>query len=314
MSAADHIITLTRESRLSPYAMSAVPAWLWALDATRVIWSNATAATVLGATTPAELAGWCYARDNPAAADIARLAESLPSNGAQRFERVRDVGTNLVCTCARVTLTDGTAGVFVVASEPARRPPPLAARAPLTEGTGGVFFAAPEPARPPPPLAARAEKLFGPGSEAVAVFAADGKLLYATGELDSDTTLATLGAQELRAEALANGQTTGASAIGTLMLTRIGAGRTTVLVASLPAGGDIAEVETPEPPADAELASEIVSADAPPPEVPPAPEVAPPTRAEAQPSTETRPVLTVVPAAPNVVPFRSTVPAEQRPA
>src|SRR4051812_8732463 len=272
MSAADHIITLTRESRLSPYAMSAVPAWLWALDATRVIWSNATAATVLGATTPAELAGWCYARDNPVAADIARLAESLPSNGAQRFERVRDVGTSLVCTCARVTLTDGTAGVLVVASEPARRPPPLAARA---------------------------EKLFAPGSEAVAVFAADGKLLYATGELDSDTTLATLGAQELRAEALANGQTTGASAIGTLMLTRIGAGRTTVLVASLPAGGDIAEVETPEPPADAELASEIVSADAPPPEVPPAP-VAPPTRAEAPPSTETRPVLTVVPAAPNV--------------
>jgi PAS domain S-box-containing protein len=293
MSAADHIITLTRESRLSPYAMSAVPAWLWALDATRVIWSNATAATVLGATTPAELAGWCYARDNPVAADIARLAESLPSNGAQRFERVRDVGTSLVCTCARVMLTDGTAGVLVVASEPARRPPPLAARA---------------------------EKLFAPGSEAVAVFAADGKLIYATGELDSDTTLATLGAQELQAEALANGQTTGASAIGTLMLTRIGAGRTTVLVASLPAGGDIAEVEAPEPPAnpeaaaDAELASDIASADAPPPEVPPAPEVAPPKPAEAPPSAETRPVLTVVPAAPNVVPFRSTVPAEKRPA
>src|SRR3954469_23385611 len=293
MSAADHIITLTRESRLSPYAMSAVPAWLWALDATRVIWSNATAATVLGATTPAELAGWCYARDNPAAADIARLAESLPSNGAQRFERVRDVGTSLVCTCARVMLTDGTAGVLVVASDPARRPPPLAARA---------------------------EKLFGPGSEAVAVFAADGKLLYATGELDSDTTLATLGAQELRAEALANGQTTGASAIGTLMLTRIGAGRTTVLVASLPAGGDIAEVEAPEPPAnpeaaaDAKLASDIASADAPPPEVPPPPEVAPPNPAEGPPSAETRPVLPVVPAAPNVVPFRSTVPAEKRPA
>src|SRR5450432_1401667 len=126
MDAADHIIALTRDPRLSPSALSAVPAWLWALDAACVIWANASGASALGAATPAELAERRYSPDNPVAADVARLTDSLPASGAQRFERVRDIGTNLVCNCSRVTLTDGTQGVLIVASESARRPLPLA--------------------------------------------------------------------------------------------------------------------------------------------------------------------------------------------
>ena len=74
------------------------------------------------------------------------------------------------------------------------------------------------------------------------MFSAEGTLLYATGELDADTTLATLGAENLKADAIAAGQATGETAIGALTLTRLGSGTTTVLVATLPDS-----IETVEP-------------------------------------------------------------------
>src|SRR5581483_245107 len=70
----------------------------------------------------------------------------------------------------------------------------------------------------------------------VAVFSADGALVYATGDLDAETTLATFGADALKDSALNLGTATGATALGTLTLTRLGRGSTTVLVASLPEG------------------------------------------------------------------------------
>ena len=70
------------------------------------------------------------------------------------------------------------------------------------------------------------------------MFSADGALLYATGELDADTTLATLGADALKSDAIAAGTATGRSAIGALTLTKLGSGSTTVLLASLPDGAD----------------------------------------------------------------------------
>ena len=56
MNAADQILVLSRDPRLSPYAVSALAAWLWAPDASRVLWSNATGAALLGAATVAALA------------------------------------------------------------------------------------------------------------------------------------------------------------------------------------------------------------------------------------------------------------------
>src|SRR5690242_10941457 len=93
------LLALTRDARLSPHAMSAIPAWLWATDGSRVLWSNASGAAVLGAATPVELTGQQFAPEHPFAADVARLAETLPASGAQRFERLRGTGSNLVCTC-----------------------------------------------------------------------------------------------------------------------------------------------------------------------------------------------------------------------
>ena len=78
-AAVPDLLMLTRDSRISPYAMSAVPAWLWAEDASRVIWANATGAAALGAASPAELAAQQFEPTEPAAADVARLAGDAPA-------------------------------------------------------------------------------------------------------------------------------------------------------------------------------------------------------------------------------------------
>jgi len=205
MNTADQILALSRDPRLSPYAVSALAAWLWAPDASRVLWSNATGAALLGAATPAALAERTFGPDEPVAAEIARLAGSLPA-GWPRLEKLRAIAANFSANCSRVSLPGGP-GILVIASDPAR---------------------------PALPLAERAERLFAPGSEAVAVFSAEGALLYATGELDGETTLATLGAERLKADAIAAGRATGETAIGPLTLTRLGSGTTTVLIATLP--------------------------------------------------------------------------------
>src|SRR3954464_5279320 len=147
MSAADFIIALTRDSRFSPYAMSAVPAWLFAPDASRVLWANASGAALLGAASPAALSEKAFAGD-PIAVEIARVAATLPGNGAPRLAQLGIGDRTITCPCSRTTLPEDSATILVVASEPMR---------------------------PALPLAERAERLFAPGSEPVAVFSADGK-------------------------------------------------------------------------------------------------------------------------------------------
>ena len=100
MTAAD-ILALTRDARLSPYAMSAIPAWLWAADGTRVLWANATGAAALKAPSAGALTSG-FSRREELAADIARLADTLPATARRSYERLRDIGSNLVCACSRV--------------------------------------------------------------------------------------------------------------------------------------------------------------------------------------------------------------------
>jgi len=285
MSVADSIVALTRDPRLSPYATSAIPAWAWSLEAQRPIWANASGAALFDAATPAELVGRTFQQDDPVAAEVARVAATLPANGAPRLGQFRIGAHALTCTCSRVALGD-TQAILVLGSEPMR---------------------------PALPLAARVERLFAPASAAVAVFSGDGALLYATGELGSDTTLATLGADGLKDAAIASGSATGETALGLLTLARLGRGGTTVLVASLPedpaalhagaiaAAAPAAREDEPaaaaDPPADTAPPS-----DTPPAEPPPAETSAP----------ESRPTLTLVPPVQNVVPFRAGAP-EKRP-
>ena len=159
-AAAPDILTLTRDARLAPYAMSAIPTWVWAADASRVIWANASGAAALGAPSVAALSERIFSAEEPLGADIARLAETLPPT-AQKYERLRDIGSSLVCSCARVEI-GGAPGILVIASE-----------------TGRAAL----------PLAERAARLFGASREPLAVFSADGALLYATGDLEPGTTL-----------------------------------------------------------------------------------------------------------------------------
>jgi PAS domain S-box-containing protein len=161
--AAADILTLTRDPRLAPYAMSAIPAWLWAADGRRVLWANATGAAALNAPTVAALIERIFTADEPLGADIARLAESLPPTST-KYERLRDIGTNLVCACSRVEIA-GVAGMLAIASE-----------------AGGAL-----------PLAERASRLFSASSEPLAVFSTDGALLYTNSELEPGATLTALG-------------------------------------------------------------------------------------------------------------------------
>ena len=231
MTAADAIFTLTRDARLSPYATSAIGAWLWAPGATHLLWANATGAALLGAASPLALTQRQFGEDEPVSADMSRLVASLPATGAPKLERLRGIGSNLVCTCSRVSL-QGVQGILVVASEPAR--PALL----LRERVARLFAEYPQP---------------------VAAFSPDGLLLYATAPLADElagATLATIGAEPLKGDAIALGHASGESTLGPVTLERLGSGITTVLLARFAgAAATRAVARTEEPPELAEIAA-----------------------------------------------------------
>jgi len=166
--AASDILILTRDPRLAPYAMSAIPAWLWAADAGRLLWANAAGAAALNAPDVAGLRERVFRTEEPLGADIARLAETLPPT-SQKYERLRDIGTRLVCACSRVEIA-GMAGILVIASEAGRTLP----------------------------IAERAARLFSGNSEPLAVFAPDGGLLYTNSDLEPGRTLGSPGADAVQ--------------------------------------------------------------------------------------------------------------------
>ena len=81
---------------------------------------------------PSESAARRFDLKHPAAAEIARLAATLPPAGQTRLERLRGFGGSfgraLTCLCSRVALTDGTTAVLLVATEPAGPSLPLRER------------------------------------------------------------------------------------------------------------------------------------------------------------------------------------------
>src|SRR5215470_1288763 len=204
MSEIDHL-ALMRDPRLSGLTGGALPAWLWAVDASRVIWANAVGAAMLGSATPRALSERRPGLGHPAAQQVARLAGVLPPNGATRMLRLRGfasgVGRLLTCSCARIALADGTPALLIAASEPAGPSLSLADRiARLLDGLDGPY----------------------------AAFAADGTLLHAApaaaamlGEVSS---LADADAADLAASAFATGTATGTTARGSISLERIGSG------------------------------------------------------------------------------------------
>ena len=220
MSAIGFQLSCLRDPRLAPLATSARPAWLWSTDASRVLWANPVGAAMLGAPDPGAIGARNSAE--PAAAQIARIAATLPPGAPPRLERLRGfgagIGRALTCACSHVVLADATAAILVAAVE--RAGPDLS----LEERAAG--------------LVARCE-------EPVAAFAADGRLLAASApahaHLSGATSLAAFGAQALAAAALANGRAAGPSVRGPVALDRIGGEAATMLLASFEAPAAAAE-------------------------------------------------------------------------
>ena len=210
--------------RLAAEATSARPVWLWSVDASRLLWANAVGAAVFGVAGAAEYGQVKYgnvrfAPNNPLPGQIVRLAATLPPAGQERLERLRGVGAGLgrpvVCSCACMTLPDGTAAVMIAACEPAG---------------------------PSLPLGERVRRLFVGAKDPIAIFAADGKLLYATDtalpRLGGATTLSALGVDDLAADATRSGRASGRAGNGDataeFAAVRLGRDDSRVLALTLP--------------------------------------------------------------------------------
>jgi signal transduction histidine kinase len=228
-------LALLRDPRLAAPATSPWPAWLWSADASRILWANAAGGALFGAADTRQCVQRRFDINNPAAAQIVRLAATLPSAGPPRLERLRGFGLGfgraLTCACSRLVLTDGKAAVLVAATEPAG--PALS-------------------------LAERVRRLFG-DDEPLAVFAADGALVHATAaacaQLGGANSLSALGILESN-------------------LQRLGEGATRVLVLSLPQP-QAAHIEAADvKPSETVVQSAPPEAAATAPATPPAPQIA----------------------------------------
>jgi signal transduction histidine kinase len=199
-------------------ATSAWPAWLWSTDSSRLLWANAVGAAIFSTRHTADIGQRRFNAGDPSAAQIARLAATLPPGGQERLERLRGFGASfgraLTCVCARLTMPDSVPAVIIAATEPAG---------------------------PSLDLAERIRRLLPDGPEALAAFAPDGTLLFAnsaaSAQLGRATTLSALGLKEPAATALVDGQANGVLHLSQktieATLTRLGKNETRVLVLAL---------------------------------------------------------------------------------
>jgi PAS domain S-box-containing protein len=216
MSASGFLLSCLRDERLAPMATSALPAWLWSTDATRIVWANPVGAAIVAAPISEGNTARELEPDPSAAAQIARIATTLPIGAPPRLELLRGFGTGtgrpLTCACSHIVLADGTSAVLVVAAERAG---------------------------PDMPLEERTIRLLAGCDEAVAAFTPAGDLLAATEKaqphLQGATALAALGAQALAADALASGHAAGridsAQLSHRVSIDRVGGTAATVLIA-----------------------------------------------------------------------------------
>jgi PAS domain S-box-containing protein len=219
MSIVKNELALLRHPRIAALAASACPAWLWSTDGRQIAWANAVGAAIFGAATAADYRQRRFDAGDTSAAQIVRLAATLPSAAQDRLERLRGFGASfgraLTCACARIVLDDGKAAVLVAAAEPAG---------------------------PHLPLSERVRRLFGDCEEPIAVFTSDGALLHANtaaqARLGGATRLSALGIETLGAEALQTGNAKGSAHWGDhaveVTATRIGEEPSPLIVLTMP--------------------------------------------------------------------------------
>jgi PAS domain-containing protein len=204
------------DARLAAHASSATAVWLWSADGARILWANPAGCAALGAKTLQALLERTFAIGDPARGRIERLADLLPAGNGARLFRLRGLAgagwSALTCSCSRFEL-GRTPGILVVAME----------------AVGAEM-----------PLAERVQRLGFPEPAAVAAFAPDGAMLFATAaaerRLAGAPELDAIGAGSLATAALAAGGAGGDTVIGPVVLQRIGRGADTVLLADFPDG------------------------------------------------------------------------------
>ncbi|MBR0951568.1 PAS domain-containing protein [Bradyrhizobium canariense] len=211
MTSSDFQLRGVGDPRLAVHATSPLPAWLWSIDGTRVLWANPVGAKLFGAAHAAALADRTFGPADSHRRQVARLAHRLPANGTIRLERLRGfgarLGTLMTCACARLDFADGNHAVLVTAMDPMLRTMPLVER--LLRLVDGAKV----------PMAA---------------FAPDGLFVGA-----SETARTLLGFRDLgeagleqaRNDALRQGRAETPIGIGQMVLQRVGAGADIGLVA-----------------------------------------------------------------------------------
>ncbi len=215
------------DPRLAVHALSPAPVWLWSADAPRILWANPVAAEIFEAASPGAAANLSFDTKHAAAAQIARLAGTLPAGGAARLERLRgfgaSLGSALICLCSRIILADNTHAVLVVSTERA-----------------GTELSLPE----------RARRLLADFERPSAAFTADGELIEASGEarerFGKAADLTALGAEALAREAMLNGRAEGDIAAGHVSMLKLGAGQSAIaLLLAFAAAARAARAEAP---------------------------------------------------------------------
>ena len=199
------------DPRLAAHATSALPAWLWSTDGSRILWANPVGAQMFGAADSAELAKKIFGPADAQRRQVAQLAGRLPPNAMTRLERLRGFGARpgmlVTCACTRLAFFDGSYGVLI---------------APV-EGTKTTM-----------PQRERLQHLVAGIAAPVAVFARDGALVAASEAarpLLSFGSLTAAGLDEACHAALHAGRVETPTEIGAMVLQRIGSGSDTALVA-----------------------------------------------------------------------------------
>jgi PAS domain S-box-containing protein len=233
------------DPRLAVHATSALPAWLWSVDGTRILWANPVGARLFGAANAAALAKKAFGPADPHRRQVAKLAGRLPPSGAIRLERLRGFGAPLgmlvTCGCARLDFADGSRGILLAAAETAGRPMPLIER--LQRLVEGI-------------------------DTPIAAFARDGMFVGAsdaTRSLLGFRNLSEAGLDDARCDALKRGRAEKPIGIGHMVLQRVGTGADVGLVALIAPGASAGAHIRPITPASPQAA----------PPDPPLPRVAP---------------------------------------
>src|SRR5947207_3870833 len=84
-----------RDPRLAAHALNPAPVWLWAADASHLLWANSNGAAIFDAASPGAATALRFNARHAAAAQIARLARTLPHGAVPRLERLRGFGAGI---------------------------------------------------------------------------------------------------------------------------------------------------------------------------------------------------------------------------